>query len=317
MLSVHAGGSKQVCVMIPTSWWADDNLSKLALSVMLVLLSIGARVFVTRFILRHVGRADVRRQWVVKTRNLFLFLLLAALVAIWAEAVRTFALSVLALGVAFVIATKELLQSLLGSMFRSATSSYSVGDRIEIGGYRGDVIDVTPFTTSILEVGPGKSFHLRTGRVITFTNNKLLDTFVLNESYTKRYVIHVFTVPMKLEEDWQRAERVLLEEASAECEHYLDFAAETMKHLEKSHGLDGLPVRPRVSVQIAEPGRVNLLVRVPSPVGRQGQTEQAIVRRFLQRFYARKEPEPEPQKSETQPSDLFCLSHDSRSHQKP
>ena len=39
---------------------------------------------------------------------------------------------------------------------RATSRSFKLGDRIEIGDYRGDVIDYNLFTTTILETGPGK-----------------------------------------------------------------------------------------------------------------------------------------------------------------
>ena len=262
----------------------NSNTAKLILSALLLLGLVVLRTVAARSITRHIVRSDARRKWLVNVRNALVFLAIISLAAIWAEALRTFAVSILAVAVAFVIATKELLQSISGSMMRSVTNAYSIGDRIEIGSHRGDVIDQNMFTTTILEVGPGRSFHLRTGRIITFPNSKLLDSYVINESYTKQYTIHVFSIPLKVSENWKEAEKILLKAAEDECAYYLDLARQTMKHLEESHGLDGLPVKPRVHVQIPEPNRINLLVRLPTPVGKQGRIEQAIMRRFLNEY---------------------------------
>lgn len=272
--------------------------SKIIISILLVAAAIILYNFAKKTIIRRVERPEVRRRWIVNHRNAVVFLVIVGLLGIWGEALRTLALSVVALAVAFTIATKELIQSILGSLLKTATNAFSLGDRIEIGDRRGDVIDHTLFTTTIMEVGPGRSFHLRTGRIITFPNNKLLDTYVVNESYNKQYVIHVFSVPVKVDQDWRKAEKILLEAAREECADYLDFARQSMKLLEETHGLDGLPVQPRINIQVAEPSRLNLLVRVPAPVGRQGRVEQAIVRKFLAQFYGQteaEEPKPVPE----------------------
>ncbi len=284
-----------------SSWLGQAVHSKIIISILLVAAAVILYSFLKRAIIHRVQRPEARRRWIVNHRNAIVFLTTVGLVAIWGEALRAVALSLVALAVAFTIATKELLQSVLGALLRTATNAYSVGDRIEIGNHRGDVIDQNLFTTTIMEVGPGRSFHLRTGRMITFPNNKLLDSYVVNESYNKQYVLHVFSVPLKADQDWQKAEKILLEAAREACADYLDFARQSMKHLEETHGLDGLPVQPRVNIQIAEPNRLNLLVRVPAPVGRQGRVEQAIVRRFLREFYQSKQEEPgsAPEEGET------------------
>jgi small-conductance mechanosensitive channel len=276
---------------------------KITLSVAMIVAVIGLRAFLTSSVFRRISPPEERRRWMVRTRNVLALVTVLALAAIWADALRTLAVSMLAIAVAFVIATKDLIQSLLGGVMRSATNAYSVGDRIEVGSHRGDVIDQNLFRTTIMEVGPGTSFHLRTGRIISFPNSKLLETYVINESYSKQYVNHMFSVPIKMEQDWKKAEEILLEAAREECAHYLEFAQRSMKNLEDTHGLDGLPVQPRVSVQLSDPNRINLLVRVPALVGRQGRVEQAIVRRFLERFVEARlvaaKPSPSPVCSES------------------
>jgi hypothetical protein len=57
-----------------------------------------------------------------------------------------------------------------------------------------------------------------------------------------------------------------------------------MERLENKHGLDSPTVAPRVTLQIPEPGKINLLLRIPTPARRIGRLEQAILRRFLSEF---------------------------------
>ncbi|MEK7269069.1 MAG: mechanosensitive ion channel protein MscS, partial [Nitrospirota bacterium] len=57
-----------------------------------------------------------------------------------------------------------------------------------------------------------------------------------------------------------------------------------MKQLEGKNWLDAPSVEPRVSLHVPEPGRLNLLLRIPTPAHRTSRVEQAILRRFLQAF---------------------------------
>lgn len=250
-------------------------------SVVFVVLAIIVRMVVSQAIVRHVAQPEARRRWVVSIRNWFVVALLLGLGAIWGAALRTLAVSVVALTVAFVVATKELIQCISGSVLRTAAKAYSVGDRIQIEEHRGDVIDVNFFSTTILEVGPGKPFHLRTGRTIVIPNSKLLMATVVNESHMRGLVLHMFTVPLNVDDDWQHAEKILLEAAEEECRPFVEPARATMENLEREHGLEGIPLAPRVSMTMPEAGKLDLVVRFPAPVGRQGRIEQAILRRFL------------------------------------
>ena len=177
------------------------------------------------------------------------------LIMIWANPLRTLAVSFIALAVAVVIATKELILCVSGAVVRAVSKSYAVGDRIEIAGKRGDVVDQNLFTTTLLEIGPGQSSHQYTGRAIVIPNSLLLNTPLINETFTHDYVLHVFCIPLTSADDWQRSEQLLLEAAQIECGPFLDQARMYMKNIESQHGLDSPTVAPRVTLQIPEPGK--------------------------------------------------------------
>lgn len=254
--------------------------SKLAASVAIIAFAVAMQRVLRQSVLRYMSRADLRLRWMVGLRNVVVLLALVGLASIWMDELRAFATAVVAFAVAFVVATKEFILCINGSFLRATTNAYAIGDRISIDGHRGDVIDLTLFSTTLLEVGPGENYHLRTGRTVVIPNSLLLAHSVVNESSMKPYVLHVFSVPV--EGDWQKAEKILLKAAEAEAAPFLTDAKERMKRLETTHSLDGLPTQPRVYVQIPEAGKVCLLVRTPTPIGRQGAIEQAILRKYMQ-----------------------------------
>ena len=259
--------------------------SALASAILLALVLVSRQVL-GRLVIRHVTQPDARLKWLVAIRNGLILFFIGALIAIWAKEIRTFAISLVAIGAAIVVATKELVQCVGGYLLRATGQSYSIGDRIEVGSFRGEVIDHNILTTTILEIGPGRAFHMHTGRRVVFPNSLLFSTPVINESSTERYVVHVFSIPLSADQDWQRAEQILLEAARTECTAFLDEARRYMEQLEQTHAISGPSVEPRVAVQIPEPNRLHLLVRIPVPVGRQGRIEQNILRRFLADFYS-------------------------------
>lgn len=227
---------------------------------------------------------ETRRRRAVAIRNTLLGLLIFGFTLIWAPHLQTFAVSLLAIAVALAIAMKELIDCLSGNAMRALNGIYSVGDRIEMGGVRGNVVDINMLSTTILEIGPGQSSHQYTGRAMTVPNGTLLRETVTNESYSKDYRLHIITIPLTTTDDWKEAERVLLEAANKECEPFLQQAKDHMKKLEGKSWLDAPSVEPRVTYQLPEPGRINLLLRIPCPTRFPSRLEQAIMREFLSKF---------------------------------
>ncbi len=257
-----------------------DVLKSLTLLAIVLML----RIALTRAVLAsQTLSVETRRRWVLTIRNFAALIFIVGLVFIWAHELSTFAVSLVAIAVALVLATKELILCLSGSVVRAGTNAYTLGDRIEIGTTRGNVVDQNLLATTVLEVGPGHSSSQYTGRAVTFPNSLLLSHPVVNETYMKEYTVHIVTVPLALEQDWVRAEKWLLEIAAEECASFMEEAAHHMKQLEGKAWLDAPSVQPRVTLHLPEPGRVDLLLRIPAPSHRTARIEQAILRRFLER----------------------------------
>ncbi len=257
-------------------------LANAIVSVAFLAAVIGLRVAVLRKVLdREEMSAEARRRWIVNSRNAVLMAALVGLVFIWANELFTLAVSLVAIAAALVIATKELILCFSGAVLRAGSKAFSLGDLIEIGGVRGDVVDINVFAATLREVGPGKSSHQYTGRSVTIPNSMLLNSPLVNHSAMGEYLVHVVTVPWSLENEWALAETFLIEAAQAECAPFLEEARAHMNAVASRQGLEPISVEPRVMVEMPEPNRIHFLLRIPSPVRRQSRLEQAILRRFL------------------------------------
>ena len=243
----------------------------------LILVVILLWALVSRFIKKKVYSKELQRRWLVQTRNALILVLVLGLVLIWGEELRTLALSVVAIAVAFVVATKELIMCVTGSILKTGARSFNIGDRIQIKDFRGDVIDQNILATTILEVGPGKLTHQRTGRMTVIPNAMFVSEPVINESYTHDFVLHVFTVPFKREENWRAAQDAFLKSANKYCKPYLKEVRSHMEQLSQEMGLDVPTADPRVTIQVPTAGEIYLVVRVPVKSSQRSYIEQSIL----------------------------------------
>lgn len=254
-------------------------------SLILLAVVLALRLILVRAVLsRESLSVETRRRWTVNIRNALALVFIIGLIFIWAHQLSTFAVSLVAIAVALVLATKELILCISGTVLRVGVNAYSMGDRISIGGIRGNVVDQSLLATTVLETGPGHVSSQYTGRAVVFPNSLLMSSPLINETYMKEYIVHVMTIPLTSNDDWQMAEKVLLEIARTECGPFIAEARLHMKQLEGKNWLDAPSVEPRVSLHVPEPGRLNLLLRIPTPAHRTSRVEQAILRRFLQAF---------------------------------
>jgi small-conductance mechanosensitive channel len=255
-----------------------DGLTSLLLLLSLLIL----RTLIVRAIAKNPTLSmEAKRRWVVSVRNTMVFVLLVGLVLIWAHELQALAVSLVALAAALVLATKELLLCWSGAALRVGGKVYSVGDRIQIAGHRGVVLDHDIFATKLLEIGPGQASHLYTGRVTVFPNSLLFMNALVKENPGQEYGLYILVVPLRDKDDWRDAERHLLDAAQAECSSFMEEAGRHMKLLEQTTLLEAPSPEPRITVQLSEPGRIQLVLRFPAPDRGRSRIEQAILRRYL------------------------------------
>jgi len=241
-----------------------------------------------KIVFRKIRKSDIptedKRRWFVGIRNYSSLVLGITFIIIWSTELQTFAFSVAAVAAAALISGKELILCLHGGFLRSLNGLFKIGDRIEVDGIRGDVIDISMTTTKILEIGPQNYTHQFTGRAISIPNAIFLTKTVTNESFLHHYVLHVFKMPFRRSEDWQEAERCMLAAAQEECSEFIDLARKNFERIGSREGLEVPKVEPRITYRFNSATEVEMIIRIPAPARKKGNIEQAILRSFMKKY---------------------------------
>lgn len=267
---------------------SPEILENILASFFLILFLLLFRWFsVNRIRGWNIRSPELRLRWMVQIRNWSFLLLVAGLIIIWATEIRSLALSIAALAVAFAISGKELIMCLVGSFFKASSQSFQLGDRINISGLRGDVIDQNLIATKLLEVGPPPNGMQYTGKTVSIPNSIFLVTPVVNETLSQQVCLHAFQVDLnrELDSNWHEAEAVLLKAAGRVCQAYLPEAKLAMDKLARQSALDAPSVEPRVSVEFLSNKDIRFVVRVACLPNNRYKVEQAILRSFQRRFF--------------------------------
>ena len=222
--------------------------------------------------------SEHRQLWRYYIRNIRVGILCVGLVFIWATELKALALSLVAFAVAIIVATKELILCFLGGLLQALNKPFSIGDRIEISVYKGDVIDQNLMTTLLLEVGPGKGVNQYTCREISIPNSVFLSHSVFNESSQSKYVLHSFTLAFSRNISWKSVETQILSKAEELVTPYREEARKAVQQWSKKRRVDVPDLQSRVFVSYHEHDRTFLTVRILAPSKERGQIEQQIVK---------------------------------------
>ena len=248
-----------------------DLGASLALVLILLLVRLAAGHAIRR---RSNAAPHLQRRWAANLRNLLLILGLLGLVLIWAPQLRTFALSLTAVAVAVVIATKELILCFSGSVMRASSRAFSVGDWIEIAGTRGEVVDHNLFVTVVHEFEPG-SFH-PSGRTAVLPNSLFLGQPMRNDSLMREHTCHRFSLTLDPLVD-VFAEREAIE-AIVQRHHASLGEAARQAHAAFARRLhaDAADAPARVALRTTELGKYRIDVTLFCPTAQAGSLENDI-----------------------------------------
>jgi small-conductance mechanosensitive channel len=236
----------------------------LTLAFVLGIWAIGA---VVRALLGWIGHSvDSPRFRFWSRQGLALFLaaaLLLGLISIWFDnpAHLSTVFGLVTAGVAF--ALQRVITAVAGYFVILRGKTFNVGDRIVMGGVRGDVIALSFMQTKIMEMGepppvqdaaPAVWVHSRqfTGRIVTVTNDKIFDEPVYNYTHHFPYLWDEIRLPVRYPDDRAAAERILLDAARAHALTPDRLDQNRLDELERLYNLKGLDIAPRVYWRITD-----------------------------------------------------------------
>jgi small-conductance mechanosensitive channel len=138
-------------------------------------------------------------------------LALLAAIAVFSNQLSNIPVLIGLLGVGLGFALRELIQSLFGWAVISFGNLYKPGDRIQLGGIMGDVMDIGPLTTTVMECGNWVKSDLYNGRVVYLPNNIVLREQVLNYSVDFPFLWDEIVVPVRTDSDHRLARSIMQE----------------------------------------------------------------------------------------------------------
>ncbi len=140
---------------------------------------------------------------------------------------------------------------------------FNVGDRVSMGGVRGDVIRVGFTHTTVMEMGQPPSAQMAdpamwvearqyTGRIVTITNDKIFDTPVYNYSREFPYLWEEMHIMIPYSADRRRAEQILLDAAERNTVRISELGEDLMREMERRYFIRSSGLEPRVYYRLTD-----------------------------------------------------------------
>ncbi|MEJ2597400.1 MAG: mechanosensitive ion channel [Anaerolineales bacterium] len=182
------------------------------LETLLTLLALWVlRWILSRTLIQRISNSRVRYQWGKTLDYLFFLIGLLFIWPIWFSGIQSIATYLGLLSAGLAVALKDPIVNLIGWAFIFWRRTFEVGDRIQIGNYAGDVVDVRFFQFSLMEIGNWVDADQSTGRILHLPNGMVFTSVLANYTKGSQYIWNEIPVLVTFESDWEKAKSILRE----------------------------------------------------------------------------------------------------------
>lgn len=202
---------------------------------------------------------------------------------IWFAGVAALATFFGLLSAGIAIALKDPLVNLAGWAFILWQRPFRVGDRVEVGLHKGDVIDQSIFTFSLMEIGNWVDAEQSTGRVVLVPNGKVFSETVANYYIGFHYTWLEVPVLLTFESDWKKGKKILADIANKKTVHLSKIAEKRLKEASRKRMIFYNKLTPVVYTEVRDSG-VLLTIRCLSEPRRDRANYETIWEAILKAF---------------------------------
>ncbi len=153
-------------------------------------------------------------------------------------------------GIAF--AMQEVILSLAGWISIFSSNIYKPGDRIEISGVKGDVIDISITKTTLMEIGAWTNSDNYSGRIVRISNAFVFKGPVYNYSTDFPFVWDEIILPVKYGSDVESASRIFMEVAREVMGDYPAQALKYWKKMVQKYMIENAVVEPTLGMRLTD-----------------------------------------------------------------
>ncbi len=229
-------------------------------TIIIIALLIVLRFVIIRIVYNRVDETASRYKWRKNVTYTLVFMGFLLVGRVWFEGVGSLAtfLGLLSAGIA--IALRGPVTDMAGWVFLIWRQPFKVGDRIEVGSNKGDVIDVRFFKFTILEIGNWVHADQSTGRVIHIPNHLVFNESIANYTSDFEFIWNEIEVILTFESDWKKARKLLEKISEDHLKDYVEDAEQQVRRATKSYLIRYKNLTPIVYTEVVEIG-IKLTIR--------------------------------------------------------
>lgn len=260
-----------------------EILNNIIWTIVTILLVLIGRHLARRLIGPNVESTDAayRANKILNYVATTIFLVTVAF--IWFDAFSALPtyLGLLSAGIA--IALADVLKNMVGWVYILSRKPFQVGDRIEVEGFKGDVVDIRLFRFSLMEIDGWVDAEQSTGRLVHVPNGIVFNKQVANYTEGFGFIWHEVPVLITFESDWKLAERLMLDILDRDAPDVEGSAGAKIRATARRYSIRVGTLTPTVYLSVRDSGvllTARYLVEARTRRGREDRVWRSILEAF-------------------------------------
>ncbi|MGZ4790092.1 MAG: mechanosensitive ion channel domain-containing protein [Terriglobales bacterium] len=232
---------------------------------------------------RYVHDARRRYQFLLLRRIVTWFVAAIVIAAAFATELGTLATFAGLLTAGVAVALQNVILSVAGYFFLIGKYGVRVGDRVQIAGVTGDVIDIGLVRLHIMEVGAEGTDARATGRVVVFSNAVVFqpNAGLFKQIPGTNFVWHQISLTLAADSNYHLVEKRIMEAVNSVYAKYKDAMEIQRRRMEQNlTGVSIRPLDPETRLRLTQ-GGLEVVIRYPVELSNAAQIDDEMARALL------------------------------------
>jgi small-conductance mechanosensitive channel len=230
----------------------DPTISRLIFATVGILVVIVVVRVLQRMLSKYVQDSSTRYR-ARKAATFFGYILaFVVVVSIYSDRLGGFTVAFGVAGAGIAFALQEVIVSIAGWFTIAFSRFYKTGDRIQLGGIKGDVLDIGILRTTLMEIGDWVKGDLYNGKVVRLANSFVFKEPVYNYSGDFPFLWDEIVIPVKYGSDLSAARELISNASQDLLGDYASQAKVAWDGLVNKYSIENAQVEPLVTIQADE-----------------------------------------------------------------
>jgi len=234
--------------------WLVENplVTSILKYLVLVLFVLLVIQFLRRLLRKNIPNATARYKSEKSVEFIGYLLLVILSFFYFTGNIKDFTLAVGLFSAGIAITLQELFLSVAGSVYIFVVKVYKPGDRIEINGVKGDVIDIDSMYTTMMEIGQWVSSDNYSGRIVKLSNAFVFKGPVYNYSQDFPFIWDEFNLPIRYGSDIELAKSIVIKVASQILSEYTASSKSQWKEVVNKYYIEDAHIDPTLAITLTD-----------------------------------------------------------------